>query len=43
MNNFRNVMMLKRADFGATIGNVGEEAKWQASADEDRRRGWTLD
>jgi hypothetical protein len=31
MNDFRNVMMFKRPDFGATIGNAGAAAKRQAS------------
>jgi hypothetical protein len=31
----RNVMMLKRPDFGATIGNADREAKRQANADEE--------
>jgi hypothetical protein len=35
MNNFRNVMMFKRPDFGTTIGNAGAAAKRQASPDEE--------
>jgi len=35
MTSFRNVMMFKRPDFGATIGNAGAAAKRQASPDEE--------
>jgi hypothetical protein len=44
MTNFRNVMMFKRPDFGATIGNAGEAAKLARRrrgqrGQRDRRRG----
>jgi hypothetical protein len=35
MTGFRDAMMFKRPDFGATIGNAGEKAKRQASAGEE--------
>jgi hypothetical protein len=43
MNNFRNVMMFKRPDFGATIGKCwrGGEAAGHPRR-RDQRRGWTL-